>query len=216
MKVSALIGLCVAAGAAGVIVLSQVGLEETSSPPAQATTAYPVETRSDRVDPAIDAVVESPGADDGRVEPATTDAAIVNPLVERQQAMANAMYQTIGSRVAERLTDSGLATSDSEELARNYTTGLAACATNSLTMEAGRQSVSIEEMISRLRAAMDFGDVNLSDVSMTDMIDRLSTVVDLASMETNLFPCLTGATERAGLSFQSETEALSDQLGLKP
>ena len=83
-------------------------------------------------------------------------------------------------------------------------------------IEAERQSVSVDELLSQLRAALDFGDVNVSDVNVSDVIASVSDVIDLARMDTGLLPCVADAMQRAGVSFQSEVESLMDRFGRRP
>jgi hypothetical protein len=88
----------------------------------------------------------------------------------------------------------------------------AQCAISSLTTEAARQSIPVDELIARLRAAVSSGDLNVSDMSMYDVTVAVSGVIDLSSMETSLLPCWADAAQRAGIPFESGVEAMTDQL----
>jgi hypothetical protein len=113
--------------------------------------------------------------------------------------MADGIYQLNGTRVVQRLTDSGMALSDSEQIARRYAVDVAECAMASLKIEAARQSISVDELLSHLAAAARIG----GDPS--DVIDR-------SSVEANALPCETDAMQRAGIPFQSDVRISDEEI----
>lgn len=156
-------------------------------------------------DPSAPADAESPPA-----EPADGQGAMREAT--RRQAIAAAMYQASGGRVAQTLTESGLAPSDSERIARTYSSDLAECAMASLGREAERQSIPVDQLINRIGRAVSSGDLNVSDMSLYDITVALSGVIDVPGMEGVILPCWADAAQAAGISFQSEIEAIEDQL----
>jgi hypothetical protein len=130
----------------------------------------------------------------------------VDPLAElliaRQPELTAAFFKDMGPRVIQKLTESGLAPADSERVARQYAADIAECGTTMIVEEAARQSVPIMELFARFFAAMQAGDWNRPDVT-----ERLSGVVDVNSTSTGLYPCITSAAQRAGLSYEEEGEA---------
>jgi hypothetical protein len=123
-------------------------------------------------------------------------------LVARQPELTAAFFKDMGPRVIQKLTESGLSPADSERVARQYAADIAECGTTMIVEEAARQSVPVLELFARFFAAMKAGDWNRRDVT-----ERLSGVVDVNSTGTGLYPCITSAAQRAGLSYEEESEA---------
>jgi len=48
-----------------------------------------------------------------------------------------------------------------------------------------------------------------------DVVARVAEVVDVTSIDANLFPCLVGAVQEAGIPLQSVMEAMSGQSGFE-
>jgi hypothetical protein len=132
---------------------------------------------------------------------------IAELLIARQPELTAAFFKDMGPRVIKKLTESGLSPADSEKVARQYAADIAECGTTMIVEEATRQSVSVMEMLSRFFAAMQAGDWNRADVT-----ERLSGVVDLNSTSTGLYPCITSAAQRAGLSYEEESEATRQEV----
>ncbi len=129
--------------------------------------------------------------------------------------MASMLYRTAGGDIVQQLIASGLPQADSETIARAYASDVAKCSTIAMRVEAERQSISPAELVARLDAAMNFGDLNPSDViaGPTDLIAIVSEVVDVSSMEANLNPCIADAVQRAGLTPDAAIEALPQPFG---
>jgi hypothetical protein len=111
-------------------------------------------------------------------------------LAERQQNMEDGIYQLVGTSVVQSLSESGLAPSDSEEIARRLAAETAECTMDSLRVEAERQAISADELLSQLQAtARDGGDP--------------FDVANLSSMNAHAFPCQVEAMQRAGIVYPS-------------
>ena len=207
-----LISVCLAAIAAGLVWFLRSDTVAVSIGNAVTDTAEKLPAPAERAVGTADASVES---GTNRRQSAVNEQPVDAELANRRRDMANALYLMSRDRLVEDLTSSGLAESDSEAIARRYASDIAECATTSLAMEAQRQSISVDELFSRLREAMDFGDLNPSDVDPSDVMVRLSYVVDLTSIETNLLPCWVDAMQRAGLPYEAEAQSLLDQFGIE-
>ena len=215
MKVKTFISICLAAVAAGLLVFWNLRGDSISSSARPTAVTDSTEISSERVDLTTDATEEPVNSDSSQLERSAVEEAIEDRLTQRQQGIADTIYQTLGSRIVQTLTDSGLALSDSEEIARRYAADMAECIDVTFTTEAARQSMSVDELFARVRTTMDFGDLNLSDVPASDVIASVSDVMDLSSMVTNVQPCIVGAIQGAGISFQSVMEDMMDQFGLE-
>jgi hypothetical protein len=113
--------------------------------------------------------------------------------------MEDAIYQLAGTSVVQSLTRSGLALSDSEEIARRLAADTAACTMDSLRVEAERQSISAEELLSQLQAAArDGGD--------------LFYVADLSSLQANALPCQADAMQRAGIVYPAGVQVGEEEI----
>lgn len=156
-------------------------------------------------DPSAHADPESPAA-----EPADSQQAMREAT--RLHAITAAMHQATGGRVVQTLTESGLAPTDSERIARIYSSDLAECVMTSLGREAERQSIPVDQLIDRIGRAVSSGDLNVSDMSLYDITAALSGVIDIPGMEGVILPCWADAAQAAGISFQSEIEAIEEQL----
>jgi hypothetical protein len=116
----------------------------------------------------------------------SSDESIDGQLARRQEGITDTIYQVSGTWVVRRLTELGLAQSDSEVVARRYAADAAECAMATLKTEAARQSISVDELLSRVAAAGRNGG------DPWDAVDR-------SSMEANAFPCEVHALQRAGI-----------------
>lgn len=140
-----------------------------------------------------------------------------NLLIRRQQQMTEGFYQAFGRQIAQTLTDSGLSQSDSEAIARRYAEGFTECTTAAIETEAERQSISVDELLERLREATYIGNVTPSDDDpVSAAMQRVSGVMDIISVDANLGACVMGAMARAGISFQTGLDTLPDPRGIEP
>lgn len=192
MKIGACISVGLASLAAGLIYFWSVGSDSISSPGKGIAVTDQIGTLSERVGSTPDAVEESVDSDSDQTEPAASSEASDSPLVRRQQDMAKAIYRLGGTRVVQRLVESGLAPSDSDEIARRYAEEVAACAMASLRTEAARQSMSLDELMAELAGAARGGG---------DPFD----VVDRSRLEANALPCEADAMQRAGIPYGPDT-----------
>jgi hypothetical protein len=141
-------------------------------------------------------------------EPANTGAdPLAEMLIARQPELTEAFFRDMGPRVIQKLSESGLSPADSERIARLYAADIAECGTTMIVDEAARQSVPIMELFARFFAAMQAGEWNRPEVT-----ERLSGVIDVNSTSTGLYPCITSAAQRAGLSYQEEGEATRQEM----
>jgi hypothetical protein len=195
MRVSIVIGICLVVVAAGLTVFWNNRGASISSSAREVAVTPPIPALAERFDVTTSAVedrdtdvgsnqtVRSP-AEDGR-------------LAGRQQEMADGIYRLGGTWVIQRLTELGLAQSDSEVVARRYAADSAECAMAALKTEAARQSISVDELLSRVAAAgLDGGDA-------FDAVDR-------SSLEANAFPCEVDALQRAGIPLDDELKRLGE------
>jgi hypothetical protein len=198
MKASIVVGICLVLVAASLTVFWNNRETSPSSAMEVAVTA-PAPTLSKRLDVTTSAVDEPRAADVGSDQTvrSPSEEGIEGRLARRQQGMADAIYQLSGTWVIQRLTDLGLAHSDSEVLARRYAADSAECAMAALKTEAARQVISVDELLSRVAAAGRNGGDTL------DAVDR-------SSLEANAFPCEVDALQRAGIPLDQEFERLRE------
>jgi hypothetical protein len=133
-----------------------------------------------------------------------------NLLMQHQQDMTNRFFAMVGGPLMAKLIDSGLSLADSEEITRKYAAEFTACTTSAVTIEAERQGISVDELIANLREATFIGNVKPSDDPVSGAIQRVSEVMDVVGIEANLVPCVIGAMQNAGISFQSGVDALPE------
>ncbi len=198
MKAGIVVSICLAVVAASLTVFRNNRGE--SIPSSAREVAVPPPTPiSERFDVTTGAVEESRYTDVGSDQTVRSPAeeGIDDRLARRQQEMVDGIYQLSGTWVIQRLTDLGLAQSDSEVIARRYAADSAECAMAALKTEAARQSISVDELLSRVAAAgRDGGDA-------FDAIDR-------SSLEANTFPCEVAALQRAGIPLDDEFERVRE------
>ena len=214
MKRTAIVGVLLTAIAiCGVAVwrLAPV-VTSTSEPPSSGSAGAATTDRSDPL--ARDPETASDPGSPPDIQP-TSRPGPDDPLAARERNMASMLYRTAGGDIVQQLMASGLPQSDSEAIARTYASDVAQCSTIALRVEAERQSISPAELVARLDAAMNFGDLNPSDViaGPADLIAIVSEVVDVSSMEANLNPCIADAVQRAGLTPDVAIEALPQPFG---
>jgi hypothetical protein len=199
MKASITVSICLVAAGAGLAVFLNSRAPSMSSSAREVAETPPVTTLYERLDVTTSAV------DEPRDTDVSTDQSIGSPseedlddeLARRQQGMADTIYQISGTWVVRRLTDLGLAQSDSESIARRYAADSAECAMATLKTEAARQSISVDELLSRAAAAARNG---------RDAFDA----VDRSSLEANAFPCEVDALQRAGIPIDEEFERVPE------
>ena len=112
------------------------------------------------------------------------------------------------------LTSSGMSQADSEEVTRRYASEFGNCARSAFTTEAQRQSISIDELLTRLAEVTYIGNVDLSEGSGFDPIQNVSKVMDFYSVNANLVSCVMGAMQGAGIPFEAGIEALPGPAGI--
>jgi hypothetical protein len=198
MKASIVVSICLAVVAAGLTVLWN---NRGESIPSSATevAVTPSTPISERFDVTTSALEESRDADfdlDQTVQ-SPSEEGTDGRLARRQQEMVDGIYQLSGTWVIQRLTDLGLAQSDSEVIARRYAADSAECAMAALKTEAARQLISVDELLSRVAAAGRNGG---------DAFDA----VDRSSLEANAFPCEVNALQRAGIRIDEKIERLAN------
>jgi hypothetical protein len=199
MKASIVVSVCLVVVAAGLTVFWNNRGASIPSSAGEVAVTPPTPTASERSDVTTSAVEEPRNTDVG------SDQTVRSPLEEdidgrlarRQQEMADRIYQLSGTWVVQRLTNSGLAQSDSEVIARRYAADSAECAMAALKTEAARQLISVDELLSRVAAAGRNGG---------DSFDA----VDRSSLEANTFPCEVAALQRAGIPLDEEFERLGE------
>ena len=199
MKASIVVSVCLVVVAAGVTAFwSNRGPSIPSSAKEVAVTS-PTPTYSERFDVTTRAVEEPRDTDFGSDQTvrSPSEEGIDGRLARRQQGMADAIYELSGTWVIQRLTDLGLAQSDSEVIARRYAADGAACAMAALKTQAARQLISVDELLSRAAAAGRNGG---------DAFDA----TDRSSLETNAFPCEVDALQRAGIPIDEELERVTE------
>lgn len=195
MKTSIVVTVCLAVVAASLAVLWNNRRESipSSATEVAVTPSTPI---SERFDVTSSALEESRGVEDQTAQ-APSEEGINGRLARRQQEMADGIYQLSGTWVIQRLTDLGLAHSDSELIARRYAADSAECAMAALKTEAARHLISVDELLSRIAAAgRDGGDA-------FDAVDR-------SRLEANQFPCEVAALQRAGIPLDEEFERVGE------
>ncbi|HJR68669.1 MAG TPA: hypothetical protein VKA43_01375 [Gammaproteobacteria bacterium] len=197
MKASIVVSICLAVVAAGLTMFWNNRGELIPSSAREVAVPLPTPIH-ERFDVTTSAVEQSRDTD---FESAPT---VQSPSEEgidgrlaRQQEMVDALYALSSTRVIQRLTDLGLAQSDSEVIARRYAADVAECAMAALETEAARQLISVDELLSRVAAAGRDGG------NAFDAVDR-------SSLEANALPCEADALQRAGIPFKSD-EQISDE-----
>jgi len=212
VKSKTIIALCLIGLIAGFAAIWKLR-EDRGTPMDQEQVTDSAPFTPERAQALLDAPEEVRDADSVEpARPAVENTAAISPDL-REQRMADWINGTLGRRIAEMLSNAGLAPSDSEEIVRTYSASMARCIETTFANEAARQSLTIDEFYLRMQAAMDFGDINPSDVSMTDVAARVAEVADVTSMEANLLPCLIVAVQQAGLSLESLLDAVQGQPG---
>jgi len=215
MKAIKLISIGVAVS---VVVASAVWLFRADPLPDTTGTAAvgaPTEPALNRVEASED-VIEAPAPSDSiQTEETAAEDSIDDEATLRQQGMASSIYRVLGGQIAQTLAGSGLAQSDSEGIARRYAEDMAACYEGAFVTEAARQSISVDGLMAGMEAALDFGDINLSDVPMSDVLISVSEVMDVSSMEAGMMPCMVAAVQSAGISLEAMIEIMGDQFGME-
>lgn len=199
MKASIVVSVCLVVVAAGLAVYWNNREASIPSSVREVAATSPTPTSSERFDVTTRAVEEPRDTDVGPDQTVRSplEEDIDGQLARRQQGMADAIYQLSGNWVIQRLTDLGLAQSDSEVVARRYAADSAECAMAALKTEAARQSISVDELLSRVAAAGRNGG------------DAFDTV-DRSSLEANQFPCEVDALQRAGIPIDEEFERVRE------
>lgn len=201
MKATTLASIFLPAAAAGLTLLWNLRADSISSSArgiaVSDSTAAPIPERSY---PPSDALEESVDSQSREPERNATDDPVEIRLAERHQEMTDRMYQTVGSSVVRYLAESGLAPSDSEEVARKYAEDFAECGLRAFQIEAERQSISVEELISHFREVVDFREVPA--ISSSEVVENASLVIDVPSVNANLFGCVASAVQRAGIPYR--------------
>ena len=199
MKLSAYVAVCLAAVSAGLIVFWNAR-DDSMSASAEGTevtqSAVPL---FEQVESTTTKADESVNSESDQLERSISEQAEDSRLARRQQDMENAIYQLVGTSVVQSLSESGLPLSDSEEIARRLAADTAECTMDSLRVEAERQSISADELLSQLQAAARDGG---------DPFD----VADLYSLEANAFPCQADAMQRAGIVYPSGAQASEEDI----
>jgi hypothetical protein len=200
MRATTFIGTFLAA-AAGLIVFWNLRPDSDFSAQ-EIAVDHPTATRSEPIELTTEVAQESVDSGSDRLEQSAAEEADDSRLARRQQDIVEAIYRTVGGRVVQKLTDSGIAPSDSEEIARRYAADSAECAMDALQAEAARQSISVDELLARIAAAVaDGGDIN-------DVFD----VVDRSSVETSTLLCEADALQRAGIPLQSDVQMSGEEI----
>ncbi len=195
MKATIVVSVGLVVVAAGLTVFWNNRGASIPSSAREVAVTLPTPTLSERFDVTTSAVEEPRDTDVGSDQTVRSPAeeGIDGRLARRQQGMADAIYQLSGTWVIQRLTNLGLAQSDSEVIARRYAADVAECAMVALKTDAARQSISVDELLSRAAAAGRNGG---------DAFDA----VDRSSLEANTFPCEADALQRAGIPLDEEFE----------
>jgi hypothetical protein len=195
MKLSAYSAICLAVVTVGLVILW--GVREDSVPTEGAEGAPGVrlsdQTESITVEPD-----ESVGPESRQMEQTSSEEAADSALAKRQKDMEDGIYQLVGPSVIQSLTQSGLALADSEAIARGLAADTAKCTMDSLRVEAERQSVPVDELLSHLQAAVRTG-------------GELLAAADLSSLQANAFSCQADAMQRAGIVYPSGLQVSEEQ-----
>lgn len=190
MKLSALITVVLAALAAGLIVFWNLRDHSISSSATPTAVTESTEIAPERVDPPTSETVGSVNSESDQLERSTAEQSTDSRLAMRQRDWENTMYEQFGNTAVQELMKLGLAQADSEAIARRLAADLAECSMASLMAEAQAQSISVEELFSRLDAASRDGG---------DPFD----VVELSRVTANSFACEADAMQRAGIPYPS-------------
>jgi hypothetical protein len=177
MKLSAYFAICLAVVTVGLVIFW--GVREDSVP-------------TERVEGAP-AIRLSDQAESITVEPDES----VDPE-SRQVEQSTNWLALVGPTVVQSLTHSGLALADSEAIARRLAADTAKCTMDSLRVEAERQSVPVDELLSQLQAAVRTGGERLA-------------AADLSSLQANAFSCQADAMQRAGIVYPSGLQVSEEQ-----
>ena len=198
MKLSAYVTVCLAVVSAGLIVFWNARDDSMSASREGTEVMQSAVPLFERVESTTTKADESVNSESDQLERSICEQAMDSRLAERQQDMEDGIYQLVGTGVVQSLVESGLALSDSEEIARRLAAETAECTMDSLRIEAERQSISADELLSQLQAtARDGGDP--------------FDVADLSSMNTYAFPCQADAMQRAGIVYPSGAQEVSDE-----
>jgi hypothetical protein len=199
MKASIVVSVCLVVVAAGLTVFWNNRGASIPSSASEVAVTPPTPTSSERFDVTTRAVEEPRDTDVGSDQTvrSPSEEGIDGRLARRQQEMADAIYQLSGTWVIQRLTDLGLAQSDSEAIARRYAADSAECAMAALKTEAARQLISVDELLSRVAAAGRNG-------------GNPFETVDRSSLEANAFPCEADALQRAGIPLDEEFDRIGE------
>lgn len=198
MKLSGYIAVCLTAISAGLIVFWNAR-DDSMSSTEDTEVARPTVSLSERGDSTTTETDESVNAESDQLQRSISGQAMDSRLAERQQDMEDAIYQLVGTSLVQELIESGLARPDSEEIAQRLVADIAECTIDSLRAEAARQSISVNELLSRLDAATRNGG---------DPFD----VADRSSLEANSFPCTADAMQRAGIPYPSGAQVGEEEV----
>jgi hypothetical protein len=132
----------------------------------------------------------------------------------RLSEMGETLFRSMGAQIMQTLTRSGISQADSEEVARRYASEFGNCARSAFMIEAERQSISVNELLTRLAEVTYIGNVDLSEGSGFDPIQNVSKVMDFYSVNANLVSCVMGAMQDAGIPFEAGIEALPGPTGI--
>ena len=196
MKPSACVAICLAAVTVGLMFFWSV--RKDSGPTERAEVAPSAVHLSDRANSTTEKQDGSVDPESDQVEQSVPEEAADSALAKRQKDMEDGIYQLVGTSVVQSLTQSGLALSDSEEIARRLAADTAKCTMDSLRVEAERQSVSVDELLSHLQAAARTG-------------GELLDAADLSRLQANAFSCQADAMQRAGIVYPSGVQASEEQ-----
>lgn len=181
------LGACLVCAAVGLVVLRSLPTETIADSSDEAAIVDEFPQPSVRAERLTTPTEQQAASGTGVLDQPSAENVVDGRLAKYQQGMADGIYRLAGRKIVQILTDSGLALSDSEGIARRYAADVAECAIASLTAEAARQSIPVDELLSRLaKAARDGGDP-------VDVIDR-------PSVEAHAAPCQADALQQAGIS----------------
>lgn len=196
MKMSAYVAICLAAVTVGLVFFWNV--RENSVPTERTEVAPSADRLSERAESTTAKPDESVDPESGQVEQTVSEEAADSALAKRQKDMEDGIYQLAGTSVVQSLTQSGLALSESEEIARRLAADTAKCTMDSLRVEAERQSISVDELLSQLQAAVRTGGEQLD-------------AVDLSTLQASAFSCQADAMQRAGIVYPSGVQVSEEQ-----
>lgn len=197
MKMRAYVAICLAAVTVGLAFFWNV--RQNSVRMERTEVAPPADRPSERGESTTAEPDESVDPESGQAERTISEEAGDSALAKRQKDMEDGIYQLVGTSIVQSLTQSGLALSDSEEIARRLAADTAKCTMDSLSVEAERQSISADELLSQLQTTVRDGGSPFA-------------VADLSGMNANAFPCQADAMQRAGMLFSSSAQASEEQI----